>query len=387
VGAILSSAVWGENSGLPDGVPPGAIYTNIHLPEVPWSVHYVRVDRADGSLQLRSQHAGGGALGLTTLSAQVLLTSSDGTIPIAALNGDFYQRDKAYAGDPRGLQLVNGEVLSAPSGGVCFWVDAFGHLNLTNVQSLFQITWPSGAATPFGLNGDRRTNRVEVYTPALGSSTHTHGGLELVLESAGTGPWLPLAMGETYLAKVRELRESGDSPLLPGTMVVSVNPTLRSSLPAVQVGAVLKLSTGSSPRLWGAKTAIGGGPVLVNAGRKLKLGQPAVESYEFSSMQERHPRSAIGWNQQYLYLVEVDGRQKNLSVGMTLEELAAYMVRLGCEQAMNLDGGGSSTLWFAGSVRNSPCDGKERPIANSLLLVRSTPIDRAAAGGASAKAP
>ena len=87
-------------------------------------------------------------------------------------------------------------------------------------------------------------------------------------------------------------------------------------------------------------------------------------------MLERHPRTAIGWNAGNYFLVEVDGRQENLSVGMTLDELADYMARLGCEEAMNLDGGGSATLWFDGKVRNSPCDGKERPVANSLVFTR-----------------
>ena len=46
------------------------------------------------------------------------------------------------------------------------------------------------------------------------------------------------------------------------------------------------------------------------------------------------------------------------------------MLRLGCTEAMNLDGGGSSTLWADGTVRNSPCDGQERPIANGLVVLR-----------------
>ena len=96
-------------------------------------------------------------------------------------------------------------------------------------------------------------------------------------------------------------------------------------------------------------------------------------------MLERHPRTAFGWNKQWYFLVQVDGRQRDLSVGMTLDELSAWLVKLGCEEALNLDGGGSSSLWFEGRVRNSPCDGYERNIANSLLVVRKT----ASAGGTS----
>jgi exopolysaccharide biosynthesis protein len=84
----------------------------------------------------------------------------------------------------------------------------------------------------------------------------------------------------------------------------------------------------------------------------------------------RHPRTALGWNKAHIFLVEVDGRQSNISVGMTFPELASYMAKLGCEQAMNLDGGGSATLWALGSVRNSPSEGEERPAPNALVLVK-----------------
>jgi exopolysaccharide biosynthesis protein len=87
----------------------------------------------------------------------------------------------------------------------------------------------------------------------------------------------------------------------------------------------------------------------------------------------RHPRSALGWNKDYIFLVEVDGRQSNISLGMTFPELADYLIKLGCSEAMNLDGGGSATLWALGSVRNSPSEGDERPSANALVVVRKTP--------------
>ena len=87
-------------------------------------------------------------------------------------------------------------------------------------------------------------------------------------------------------------------------------------------------------------------------------------------MFERHPRTAIGWSKDWFFLVVVDGRQPELSDGMTIDELSTYLVKLGCNEALNLDGGGSSTLWYDGDVRNSPCDHYERTIANSLVVVR-----------------
>jgi exopolysaccharide biosynthesis protein len=55
---------------------------------------------------------------------------------------------------------------------------------------------------------------------------------------------------------------------------------------------------------------------------------------------------------------------------MSLDELSDYLVGLGCEQAMNFDGGGSATLWFKGEVRNSPCERAEREISNCLAIIK-----------------
>ncbi len=89
----------------------------------------------------------------------------------------------------------------------------------------------------------------------------------------------------------------------------------------------------------------------------------------------RHPRTAIGRDQDGgLLLVTVDGRTKEAR-GMSYEELGELFLALGCRDAVNLDGGGSSTLWVASQgVCNHPCDNKkfdhdgERAVANALLL-------------------
>ena len=55
---------------------------------------------------------------------------------------------------------------------------------------------------------------------------------------------------------------------------------------------------------------------------------------------------------------------------MTLPELADYMVKIGCEAALNLDGGGSATMWVYGQVMNSPSEGRERGMANALVVIQ-----------------
>jgi hypothetical protein len=107
----------------------------------------------------------------------------------------------------------------------------------------------------------------------------------------------------------------------------------------------------------------------------LRDGRPVLdadEAFTTSQLAPRNPRSAVGQTADgRLVLVAVDGRQSGYSVGMTNFELAQTMMRLGALRAMALDGGGSTTLAFDGSVLNRPSDGRERPIATALLLMYS----------------
>jgi hypothetical protein len=237
-------------------------------------------------------------------------------------------------------------------------------------MSLFRATWPGGFSIPFSLNQHRATNGLVLYTPAIGESTHTTGGREIVLAAEDGGPWMPLEAGRSCKARVAEVHEAGNSALSRTTMVLSAAPAVLERLPKVTVGDIIQLSTATIPSLERVKTAISGGPMLVVGGKQLKVSAAYSEDYEISSRLERHPRTAVGWNAKYLFLVVVDGRQRDLSVGMTLDELSDWLLRLGCESAMNFDGGGSATLWYDGKVQNSPCDQYEREIANSLIVVR-----------------
>ncbi len=84
----------------------------------------------------------------------------------------------------------------------------------------------------------------------------------------------------------------------------------------------------------------------------------------------RAPRTAAGITEDgRLLLVTVNGRQPGLSTGMTLEELAGLMLELGARDAVNLDGGGSTTMVIRGRVFNFPSDGAERPVTGALVIV------------------
>jgi hypothetical protein len=266
------------------------------------------------------------------------------------------------------LQVINREVLTAPNGSPTFWIDVLREPHLANVHSQFRVTATEGNSFPFELNGPLADDLVVLYTPAIGTTTKTPKGRELVLEAAEGSRWLPLQLNRTYTARVREENLEGNSPLTTDCMVLSIGRQMLRQFAAVKPGSVLQISTACSPTLTGVQAALSGGPALVLEGKRQKVRASIDDAYELSSMVERHPRTAFGWNERCFFLVVVDGRQRDLSVGMTLDELSAYLLKLGCKMALNLDGGGSSTLWFDGEVRNEPCDGYERAVANGLLV-------------------
>jgi hypothetical protein len=339
----------------------GLSYFNDQIPEHPWSIHVLKVDLSRTDYELHTTLPAPHRFGLATLSEHIKTLPAELGQPVAAINGDFWRPNRRYEGDPIGLQIARGELVSAPDPERgCFWIETNGQPRLAVVVPQLKVIWPDGRATPLGLNEERPNNGAVLFSSVVGPRTDTRGGRELVLERVDTEDWLPLKPGHTYTARVQQVRDEGNTLLTSKLLVLSLGPQLLGSVPAVATNSLVKIVTDTAPGLRGVKTGLGGGPMLIRRGQIGALTEG----------QTRHPRTAIGWNDQFLFFVLVDGRQRSLSVGMTLAELAQYMVKLGCQEALNLDGGASSTIWVHGNVMNSPCAGRERPMANALVLVQ-----------------
>jgi exopolysaccharide biosynthesis protein len=368
IAGVLGVAILAMASGAMHGAEDkrnrrAVAYVNEKVPEGPWSVHLVKIDRANPEYEVHSMLAKDAVSGMNTLSEQVKALSPELGRPIAAINGDFYfSSPKAYYGDPQGLQILRGELVSGPTDHACLWIDSGGRPLTGVVQSLFRARWMDDTTTPFGLNEDRPEDGAVLYTPTMGAATGTEpGGREFVLEAVEKESWLPLCVGAKLRARVREIREDGNTPLKPGILVLSIGPHMLVDAPVVTVGEEVVLSTATVPDLTGARMAIGGGPRLVFEGKQVN---------GWKSPNQRHPRTAIGWNDDYLYFMLVDGRRPGVSVGMSFQEMADYFLKLGCTYAVNLDGGGSASMWAFGHVVSQPSQGQERPIANGLVLIK-----------------
>jgi hypothetical protein len=122
------------------------------------------------------------------------------------------------------------------------------------------------------------------------------------------------------------------------------------------------------------------GPLLVAGGAVAyaRAGDPegfsaGARQFDSDITDGRHPRAALGLAPGRILAVACDGRSRH-DAGLTLEELASLMVGLGCETAINLDGGGSTTLISGGRLRNRPRGDYERPepggrpVSTALLL-------------------
>ncbi|MDW8107668.1 MAG: phosphodiester glycosidase family protein [Armatimonadota bacterium] len=285
---------------------------------------------------------------------------------LAAINADFFD-----GGDPLGLCIVNGELVSEPFPGRpgVGWTST-GQVVMGDVVLDADLTRPDGTKHP--ITGLNRVAKPEgdlvLYTSFYGSSVSAGQGVAVVLEALPR----PLRVGTQGQALVREVRE-GNSVVIPPTGGVLMGTGgaaefLRTLQPNDRVVIRIDLQGDQAERWRTVQEAVAGGPWLIRNG---KILTPAEQGGGFNLqtfIERRHPRTAVGRtaNGEVLWLT-VDGRQAH-SRGVSLSELAQIMARYGAVEAINLDGGGSTTLVVRNLVVNSPSDGTERPVSNAWLV-------------------
>ena len=124
----------------------------------------------------------------------------------------------------------------------------------------------------------------------------------------------------------------------------------------------------------GFREALASGPILIDEGKAYDYAEGIRQPDNFYNV--RHPRSAVGQDAfGNVWLIVVDGRAPGKAEGMTISELTSLCVQLGLTDALNLDGGGSSTLWTkSAGVINHPCDNRrfdhagQRRVPNALIV-------------------
>lgn len=281
----------------------------------------------------------------------------------AGINGTYFD----YSGIPLGVLMMAGEIVAYPiydRTALILTEDHEAFIDNVILDSYFEMGGIKYEVT--GINEPlATTSDIILFTRYFGSSTSTNGkGFEISVENgkvvalkAGNSR-IPengyvLSMGQVYAEYVSSIAQVGEDI----ATVISMIPYSTSPQ-----GRPLHM--------------IGGGP------RLLKGGRVYISKYEEKFRRDiakgRAARTAvgiIGGNQ--LLFVTVDGRPRtkkkrnrneSVSMGMSLEELAYFMLSLGARDALNLDGGGSSTMVIRDKVMNRPADGSQRSVSNAIIL-------------------
>jgi exopolysaccharide biosynthesis protein len=122
---------------------------------------------------------------------------------------------------------------------------------------------------------------------------------------------------------------------------------------------------------WKPREAIGAGPLLIKNGKYQNMWENELfDEASGVGPTYNHPRSAIAYHPNgYLIFFVCEGRNKTANTpGLTLKEVADLLLDLGCSEAINLDGGGSSCMLLNGKETIIPSDGKQRTIPNTVAI-------------------
>ncbi|MDE6081912.1 MAG: phosphodiester glycosidase family protein, partial [Muribaculaceae bacterium] len=272
--------------------------------------------------------------------------------------------------------VVNNEIYNLSNNGWTSWAMVNGKTPVANEMS-FTGTVSSGSASCnlSGVNVDRYADYLVIYTQRKSNNTGTNVyGYEVALE--------PIS-GKTVMFgkstfKVTSAPSSAGSMAIPaGQVVLSGNGAAATFVSSLNIGDEVTVDislVNGSEKYSDVSQMAGGKPMIVSGGKVLDT-QGALDH-----LVALNPRTAIGYDVTgtKLVLLVVDGR--GVSAGVVSRQLADMMIELGCSEAMNFDGGGSSALYVQGlGVRNSPSDGSERSVTNGVYAVAVAPVDNTVA--------
>lgn len=286
---------------------------------------------------------------------------------IAAINGDFFRP----SGRPVAAFARSGELVQTP----LLWAAnlAFGRAGRTAFighrdVSVKLVSARSGERLRLArVNGGRpRRRQVGLYTKRAGKLARPpRNACSARLRKRGPKRFGPDGTEVIVPFRVGEV-DCRRSPMrLRGGIVVAGSRWGRG-------GAAIRVLRQSRKQklVWSlgwpkVDETLGGNPVMVRDG---KLVWPNLRGPHY--IFDAHPRTGVGIKADgKILLVTVDGRRPRHSRGMTLIGFARLMKSLGASHALNLDGGGSTTMVVKGKVVNRPSDGGERPVGSALMIV------------------
>lgn len=341
-------------------IAPGLVMTDFsRLQPSGWVTgHILRADLTTPTLSLDVLDAGA-VTGGGTVSDQIA-----GTGAVAAVNGDYFDMNASVA--PVGTNISPSSGLRTAGGAPrqAFTIND----GMAAVQELMVQGSLSAAGVETALGG---VNTPSLKTNAIGWYTAAWGEHPLSRPLGGPGPlaasiaMVVVADGIVQSVTTDPAAVIGPAAIADGTGVLLGREAGAAALAALTVGQPVEVTVGASADV---DLAVSGSQRMI------------VDGVQTPEDQVEAARTAVGVNSDgtQITIVSIDGRATD-SRGMTIQELGALMLDLGVHNAVNLDGGGSTTLHARhpgtteAELVNRPSDGTERVVANSLVFFSNAP--------------
>ena len=348
-----------------DSIAPG-VYLLTYQTPAPHSIKVLAVDRS-------TSHSALGAYrgrGLVRTSTQAQENERTDHRVLAAINADFFSFE---TGRPVGNQIADGKFVAGAR-------SKRSHVAILGETRPFieQLSF-FGAGVWHGIRID-----IDGVNQEKGKGTtvlyNSYWGKALPQDSCCFRIDMRLADGwkvaDTMLAIVKsgETANQNTNDLLEATFMVDRR-IFYAHHP--EKGDTVKLFLGFEGDRRPYAQVLGGGGRILKEGEIVGDGEREQEGIRARFFTDRHPRTFVGFDRDttVVFLCVVDGRQA-ASAGMTFREMGEFLLKIGAWNAVNLDGGGSTTMVVRHEVVNSPSDSTgERPVANTLQLVAKEIID------------
>lgn len=326
---------------------------------------------------------------LSTVSARAKAESAEGHRVVGAVNASFFHTKTkmpaylvTWKENVKTLGVIStgaDEFMSVPT---AFGINAAGNAQIDSFayDTTFEVNGQSTKVN--SINKARSDSEIIVYTPNWSySSTRTNSyGMEIIVENTSAQLDEGIEFGKPITGTVKAVTpygQAGNSVIPSNGYVISIQGgTQAAKFANVQPGQEIKLNVNVEDKWKNSEFMLASGPMLVKDG---KVSMTISENS--SRAKEVAPRTAVAMDKsgKRVFLVTVDGRQSGYSKGMNLKQFAQYLVSLGADRAINLDGGGSTTLVarkhgnIYPTVMNSPSDGRERSVSTVLQVVNTAP--------------
>jgi exopolysaccharide biosynthesis protein len=324
-------------------------------------------------VRLDVHHAMDMAIGTETTSS---IAKRHGAL--AAINAGFFRMDTSlWAGDADGVLMIDGRLWSeSRDDRVAIMINneidrthiQFGHVNALGSIGYFTDVEQNLS----GINRERKAGELILYTPDFGRTTQTTlGGTEIIVRECT----------QRYCRKFDVAENSGNCSIPANGFVLSISSDATrdqqflidhmkspaASMKYIAYETQLKRGGPASTLLVRAEDITNGVPQLIKNGKIDITWEQEKASKSF--VETRHPRTAVAkLNDGRFLMLTADGRTDE-SAGLDLYDLAKYMLELGAVDAMNFDGGGSTTMFVDGKVVNKPSDKEgERKVSDAILV-------------------